>query len=347
MAQANATRIGAFVLGGIVLLVAVVLGFGSGTWFAPRAERAIVVGETVQGLQIGAPVTYNGVIVGEVAEMGAQLSVDDATIVNGLRVRLHSRSIVADRDDVSVGEMVDRLVERGLRAQLSLQSVVTGALHVRLVMAPDVEPYPAPETFLGVATMPAIPSDMARFGQLAETIGADLPRTLSRIGDVADAVAETLNPETRAAFADAMASFAAFTAALEDAGPDLAAAAADARAASATLPQTAASLETLVANLDGAVADNRDRIATVADSLSAAATAAAGAATQVEALVQENRAGLRNFTQAGLEEFRALAIQAQTMARAVERVARRLETEGAGALIGGEGLPEYTPRSTR
>jgi Kef-type K+ transport system membrane component KefB len=51
----------------------VLLGFGSGAWFAPSAERSIVVTETVQGLQVGAPVTYNGVVVGEVVEIGVDL----------------------------------------------------------------------------------------------------------------------------------------------------------------------------------------------------------------------------------------------------------------------------------
>jgi phospholipid/cholesterol/gamma-HCH transport system substrate-binding protein len=234
-----------------------------------------------------------------------------------------------------------------LRAQLAIQSVVTAALYVRFVMAPDVEPYPAPAEFLGARTLPAIPSDMARFGQLAETIGADLPRTLERIGDVADAVAEMLNEQNRAALSEALAGLAAFASALETAGPDIAAAAADARMAAATLPATAESLESLVASLDGAVADNRDRIAAVTEGLAAAAVAAAGAAEEIEALVRENRGGLRSFTQEGLAEIRALSIQAQAMVRAVERVARRLETEGVGSIIGGEGLPEYTPRSTR
>lgn len=347
MAQANAARIGAFVLGGIGLLIAVVLGFGSGAWFAPSAERSIVVAESVQGLQIGAPVTYNGVVVGEVVQIGARLLVDEGQIVNGLRVRLHSGTIVADRTDITIDKVVDRLVERGLRAQLAIQSVVTAALYVRFVMAPEIEPYAAPAEFLGAPTMPAIPSDMARFGQVAETIGADLPRTLARIGDVADAVAETLNADNRAAFAEALSGIAAFAAALEAAAPDIAAAASDVRRATATLPDTAADLERLIASLEGAVEDNRDRLAAVIEGLAGAATAAAGATDQIAAMVRENRSGLRSFTQEGLAEIRTLAVQAQAMVRAVERVARRLETEGVGSLIGGEGLPEYTPRSGR
>lgn len=354
MAQANATRIGAFVLGGAGLLVAVVLGFGSGAFFQPSAERSIVVAESVQGLQVGAPVTYNGVVVGEVVEIGARLDVDRAEIVNGLRMRLHSGRLIADRDDVSVEEVVDRLVERGLRAQLALQSVVTAALYVRFVIAPELEPYAAPEEFLGAPTIPAVPSDMARFGQVAETLGADLPRALSRIGDVADAVADTLSPENRAMIAEALAGVAGFAAALERAGPDIADAAADVRAAVAGLPDLAGRLDGLVDNLDALVAglddvvtENHDRIAAVAEGLVAAAAAATRTATQMEAVIAENRRGLRSFTQEGLAEFTALAVQAQAMARAVERVARRIETEGAGSLIGGEALREYTPRSNR
>ncbi|TVQ54238.1 MAG: MCE family protein [Rhodobacteraceae bacterium] len=345
MAQANAARIGAFVLGGAGLLVGVVLGFGSGTFFQPSVERSIIVAESVQGLQTGAPVTYNGVVVGEVAEIGARLDVEEAQIVNGVRLRLHGAALHADRDDLDVGEVVDLLTDRGLRAQLALQSVVTAALYVRLVMAPEVEPYPAPDTFLGAPTMPAIPSDMARFGQVAETVGADLPRALARLTDVADAIALTLNEENRASIAAMLASFAGFAAALDAIGPDLAAAAADVRAATGVLPGLAQRGERLLDDLDAAVEDNRDRIEAVAQSVADAAANAAGAAAQLDAMVRENRRGLRSFTEEGLPEFRALAIQAQAMARAVERVARRIETEGAGGLIGGETLREYQPRS--
>jgi paraquat-inducible protein B len=348
---ASATRIGAFVLGGLLLIVGGVIAFGSGAFLRTAAERSAVFGESLQGLQIGAPVTYNGVPVGEVTRIGAVIGTDKDSINNGVLFRLHGGSVtIADDSLVGSGAIVDALEAQGLRVQLGIQSFVTGALYLRLVFAPDVEAYPAPETFFGRPTMPAVPSDMARFGALANTLGQDLPSLVGRIGALTDAVQALVDKDNRARLAETLANFAALSTDLKAAVPAVSAAVADAGAAAGDLAAVARRLDAMVAESAGKVSATLDGLSgagAAIDSLGKAGAAIAAAAGRVDAMVTENRRGLREFTGEGLAEIRALAVQAQAMTRSVDRLARRLDSEGAGFLLRREVVQEYEPRAGR
>jgi len=79
MAPARPTAIGAFVLGGIAIVVAAILFFGSGELFT-RTNRAVVYFEgSVGGLVAGAPVTFRGVHVGSVASVSLVLNPGDSS----------------------------------------------------------------------------------------------------------------------------------------------------------------------------------------------------------------------------------------------------------------------------
>jgi paraquat-inducible protein B len=348
---ASATRIGAFVLGGLLLIVGGVIAFGSGAFFRAAAERSAVFGESLQGLQVGAPVTYNGVPVGDVTRIGAVIGTDKESINNGVVFRLHGGSVtIADDSVVGSGAIVDALEAQGLRVQLGIQSFVTGALYLRLVFAPDAEPYPAPESFFGRPTMPAVPSDMARFGALANTLGQDLPTLVGRIGALTDAVQSLVDDDNRARLAETLENFAALSAELKGAVPAMTAAVADAGDAANDFAAVARRLDAMVADNAGKVSATLDGLSGVGaavENLGRAGAAIAAAAGRVDAMVAENRRGLREFTGEGLAEIRALAVQAQAMARSVDRLAGRLNSEGAGFLLRREVVQEYEPRAGR
>ncbi len=336
--RVSSAWIGAFVLGGIGLVVGGIVAFGSGLIFDDSIRRAAVFGESLQGLHVGAPVTYNGVQVGEVTQVGAVLTVEAGTIVNGVVFRLHGGALVVDRDYGDTAFIVDRLIDDGLRAQIGVQSVVTGSMNLRLVFAAEEPPYEAPSTFMGVPTMPAVRSDLARFTEIAQTLGQDLPDMVGRFGSIADEAGKLFTEDNLANVSAALASAASFAAALEAAGPGVTEAVASLRDAATTIGETAA-------RLDGLLGDRTEDVTAVIDGLATAVAAMGSAAEEVQALVRENRGALRQFTGEGLGELQGLAVDAQSMVRAIERVARRLEAEGAGFLLRPEAIPEYQPRS--
>jgi paraquat-inducible protein B len=138
--QANPTLIGAFVLGAIVLGVMTILLLAGGQWFQERRQHVLYFEGAVQGLQVGAPVFFLGVKVGTVKRI--QLGIDvkthhflvpviievEASMVHPLR---------GEQVELRYDDILRKLVERGLRAQLKMQSLLTGQLYVDLDFHPD------------------------------------------------------------------------------------------------------------------------------------------------------------------------------------------------------------------
>ena len=340
-----AVRIGAFVVGGLAILAASVIALGTGDFLRNSVQRTVVFRESLQGLQIGAPVTYNGVPIGTVARIGGAVDGDAGEIVTGARLGIEGGVLGAEQPGLDIDDILGRLTGQGLRAQLATQSLVTGALHVQLVFAPDAEPYPAPPVFLGAPTLPAIASDRERLFSFAQSLGDDLPAALERLSTAADRIGRLFDEANRERIGRTLEGIAVFSESLREAGPRLNAALATGTRTLARLSETADTLDGAATALDGVVADNAAAASAAIGGAAEATEALAAMAGEFRALAAENRAAIRDFTSDGLPAYRALAAEASAMARSVQSLVRRLEEEGAGFLLGGQTIREYEPRT--
>src|SRR5262245_51430271 len=124
----NPTTIGAFVVGAIVLLIAGVLLFGGGKFFQEKLPYVLFFDSSVEGLNVGAPVVFRGVQVGQVTEITALA--DPQTFDMRIRVKIElvrgSVKVVGTEgyhfQDPHKG--VEGLIHRGARATLRMQSFV-------------------------------------------------------------------------------------------------------------------------------------------------------------------------------------------------------------------------------
>src|SRR5215831_4593327 len=172
----NPTTIGAFVVGAIVLLIAGALLFGGNTFFQEKLPYVMFFESSVEGLNVGAPVIFRGVQVGQVTAISA--IADPQTF--DVRIKVQVEFV---RGVIKVGEegqrfqdhraAVQRLIQRGIRASLRMQSFVTGLLYVALDFYPDT-----PIKLLGldptVPELPTIPSDMDQLKSSVQQALADL-----------------------------------------------------------------------------------------------------------------------------------------------------------------------------
>jgi len=156
------TTIGAFVVGAIILVVAGALLFGGGKFFQEKLPFVMFFDSSVEGLNVGAPVIFRGVQIGQVTEISA--IADPQTF--DVRIRVKTEIV---RGVIKIGEGgqhftdqrkgMEGLIQRGARATLRMQSFVTGLLYVAIDFFPDT-----PIRLLGldktVPEMPTIPSDM-------------------------------------------------------------------------------------------------------------------------------------------------------------------------------------------
>jgi paraquat-inducible protein B len=167
--KANPTLIGAFLLGATALLVAGLMVFGGGRFFTETVTYVAYFPETVSGLNDGAPVNFRGVKVGVVRRIEVQLDAQDLSVTVPAYLQLQQRRIREIGGTIPEGDLIAELIERGLRAQLQLQSIVTGQLSVQLDILPD-----RPARFVDPVgefpEMPTIPSSMQEFAETMESI---------------------------------------------------------------------------------------------------------------------------------------------------------------------------------
>jgi len=164
--RANPKLIGAFVVGAIVLVVVGILLLGRAKFLTETRPLVAYFDGSVKGLNVGAPVEFQGVKVGSVTDI--QLQVQTATMEFHIPVFIQIEpgrmSQVGQRVEAR-GQLLKPLIERGLRAQLEMQSVVTGQLIVQLGFYPDT-----PVRFVGDGTVPEIPTVPTTMQEVTQSV---------------------------------------------------------------------------------------------------------------------------------------------------------------------------------
>lgn len=166
----HALLVGSFVLVAIALIVTTVLWLGGGGLFQNQLKAVIYFEGSVSGLYVGAPVTFRGVPVGQVDEIGIEVDADTLAARIPVRVRLQPDQVRLDNGEpASKLPDLPALVKRGLRARLVAQSFVTGQKFIDLDFVPD-----APAKLVGAGREVEIPALADRFGALIDQV-AELP----------------------------------------------------------------------------------------------------------------------------------------------------------------------------
>jgi paraquat-inducible protein B len=135
--------IGAFVLGAVALIVIAILVFGSGRLFRQTRNFVLYFDTSVNGLRVGAPVKFKGVEIGSVKDIRIQIGQgtagDKIPVIIEIDLKKLTRRGAADAAEAAVdpAAMQEVIVDRGLRGQLDLESLVTGLLYVALDLFPD------------------------------------------------------------------------------------------------------------------------------------------------------------------------------------------------------------------
>ena len=166
MKQPSATLIGGFVLGAVALIAAAILFFGSGALFTQRFTAVSYFPGSVAGLQTGAPVTYRGVRVGQVKSIGIRIDPDPTHSIVQVTMEFVPEAVKRQGSTVGTEDALAALVERGLTAQLVMQSLVTGLLGVELDFRPDVKAL----KLGGTPDAPEIPTVPSPFQALTEQL---------------------------------------------------------------------------------------------------------------------------------------------------------------------------------
>jgi len=92
--QSYKTTVGAFVLGGLALLVLGIMLLGGGRLFSNDLEYVMYFDGSVSGLSTGAPVVFRGVPMGSVTRINLVANARDSNVTIPVYIRIDERSFV-------------------------------------------------------------------------------------------------------------------------------------------------------------------------------------------------------------------------------------------------------------
>jgi paraquat-inducible protein B len=166
---ASKTLIGVFVLGALALAVIALVIFGSGKFFERRITYVMYFDGSVKGLNIGSPVVFRGVKIGSVKDIELKADMKDFKLVIPVYVQVEPQKVKIMQGAPAQGQYIEELIKQGLRAQLEMQSIVTGQLMINVDFFPE-----KPARFVGLdpkyPEIPTIPSPLDEMLKTAQEL---------------------------------------------------------------------------------------------------------------------------------------------------------------------------------
>ncbi|SHN51356.1 MlaD family protein [Erythrobacter sanguineus] len=278
-------------------------------------EYDIFYGQSVSGLANGSQVSFAGVPVGQVT--GIALARDNPEFV---RVRIKVR------DDVPI------LV--GTRA--TIEASFTGVSTILLDGARKGAPEITCETTACPEGRPVIPPGRGGFGEIV----ANAPVLLERLATLTEQLNTILGPDNQDQLSGILRNSNRLTAGLADATPALVANLEDFQTTLEEFNQTLDAIEQLTLTTDRLV---REEGTPLAAELRGTLKSANDAAAALAATLEDTRPAAKQLRESTLPNAETTLQDLRATSRALRSITEKLESEGAGALVGGKALPDYKP----
>jgi paraquat-inducible protein B len=189
--------VGGFVVGSIALLILYIVIFGSGQMFRKKTEFILVFDQSVNGLDMGAPVKFRGVEIGSVRniQLNIEGKLDGPSIPVYIEIdRSRMGGELGAQADISDRKVIDAFIAQGMRAQLKSQSLLTGKLYVDLdVYSDKPAEFRVPKGASSLQEIPTIPTPFDEIAKSAEDVVKNINKVLAKLDLQIDPVAQNLN----------------------------------------------------------------------------------------------------------------------------------------------------------
>ena len=324
--RSNHILVGAVVLG---MLVAVVLFV---VWLMQAGgdqdkKYDILFSQAVEGLAKGSAVTFSGVPVG---------SVESINLMPNTPQFVRIRISVGNETPVIVGTTA------------TMKATFTGIASIQLdpperdprkragtgrpIECPEVNP--ESQCPFGV---PLIPTKPGALGQLLSSA----PELLERVSTLTARLTDLLGDRNQNSIAAILENVQVISRNLAERSDEIAATLAEARVAIRQTGVAAQEMGQLADTADRSLSqDVRPMLADLRQTIRAAETSMG----TLDATLSDARPGLQAFSKQTIPEVGQLVRDLREMSDALSQVAQRLNTQGAGGIIGGSKLPDYKPR---
>jgi phospholipid/cholesterol/gamma-HCH transport system substrate-binding protein len=278
-------------------------------------EYDIFYAQSVSGLANGSEVSFAGVPVGQVKESAR---------ADGNPEFVRVRIKVKDDVPILVG------------TEATIQASFTGVSTILLDGARKDAPAITCETTACPEGRPVIPPGRGGFGEIV----ANAPLLLERLATLTEQLNIILGPENQQELAGILKNSNRLTGGLADATPELTQNLKDFRVTIAEFNQTLDAVEKVALSTDQLV--NKEG-SPLAEELRGTLKSANAALASLAATLEDTRPAARQLRTTTLPSAEATLEDLRATSRSLRAITEKLESEGAGALVGGKSLPDYKP----
>src|SRR6185369_4131367 len=113
--KANPKVIGSFVVGAVVLAVGGLIAFGGGQFLKKTTPMVMFFQGSVGGLAVGAPVTFDGVKIGQVTRVEPVYDAAKADVLIPVYIELDTQIKTIGPESGTVLANLDEMIKDGLR----------------------------------------------------------------------------------------------------------------------------------------------------------------------------------------------------------------------------------------
>lgn len=309
--RANHVWVGAVTLALLAIVAAFVI------WIARLGEGDlnkydIFFKQSVDGLSKGSSVTFSGVPVGQVEKI--ELWKKDPSFV---RVR------------IAIDEGVPIL--QGVTA--TMQGSFTGVSNIQLEGA--VKGAPA-LTEIGPEGAPVIPTKRGGLGELLNSA----PVLLERLATLTERMTLVLSDSNQKSIQNILANTDRLTANVAQASPQFERSMVELQSTLAQAKLTLASFEKVAGSTDQLINGEGQSLA---ESLRKTLKSAQGAADSLQTTLSDARPAAKQLNETTLPAAEAAIRDLRATTKALRDITEKIQDQGAGAVLGGNKLPDYKP----
>lgn len=180
----NKKRIGLFVIIGILLLLGLAGHSLIKKFFQDKEDVWVMYfDESIKGLNIGSPIVFKGVEIGKVSNIELFVNPEDLVVKIPVFAEVYpnqhiKRAITA----LEKRDAIQTMINKGLRARLISQSLLTGSLMIELEILPDTPAeYKAPKN----SKILEIPTALSSLGEIQKGLqGLKIRETIQKFNDI-------------------------------------------------------------------------------------------------------------------------------------------------------------------
>ena len=262
---------------------------------------------SVSGLKVGSSVELNGVLVGEVI----YIQIDPEEVETVI---------------VTIEVPATTPVRENTLAKLQIKGI-TGGVSIQLAGGTQEAAPLAPKPGKKRAVITSQASTLEQFLE-------DAPELLQRLQVLVSRASALLNEDNQAVFAESLENISVLTGALAARTDDIETLFDSAAQTMANLRDASDALKTTAGTINATVDRNEPEVAALIGDLRKSATTMTRVSIQIEALIEENREPLRDFTSEGLYELTNFLTEARALIDGLNRVTTQVERDPARFIFG-------------